>query len=163
MKKILALDQSSHITGYSIFEDSKLITYGKFSFDDDNLDQRLYKIRQKVQSLIEDNNIDELKIEDIQMQNNVINNVQTFKALAEVYGIIEELAYELKIPCESVLASSWKSKFNIKGKARADQKRAAQQYVQETFNIKATQDECDAICIGNYFASTEKKQIISWD
>lgn len=161
MKKILALDQSSKISGYSIFEGSKLMTYGKFTFDDDDLNVRLYKIRNKVETLVKENQIDELKIEDIQLQANVGNNVQTFKALAEVYGVIMELAEELNIPCTSVLASQWKSKFNIKGKARAEQKRAAQQYIETTFNIKATQDECDAICIGYYFASQPKT--ISWN
>ena len=39
-------------------------------------------------------------------------------------------------------------KLNIKGKNRPEQKRNAQKYVNEKFNIKATQDECDAICIG---------------
>ena len=160
MKRILALDQSSKISGYSIFQGEELIAYGKFTFDDDDLNVRLLKIRNKVKQLIEEQSIDELKIEDIQLQNNVGNNVQTFKALAEVYGVVMELAQELEIPCESVLSTVWKSRFGIKGRARADQKKAAQQYVLDTFGIKPTQDECDAICIGNYFASQPKK--ISW-
>ena len=47
--------------------------------------------------------------EDIQMQGNVANNVQTFKTLAEVFGVIYELVTELNLPNTAVLASSWKS------------------------------------------------------
>ena len=49
MSRLLALDQSSHITGYAVFEDAKLVQYGKFSVDDDDVGERLVKIRNKVQ------------------------------------------------------------------------------------------------------------------
>jgi hypothetical protein len=48
--------------------------------------------------LISDFNIDTIIYEDIQLQESANNNVDTFKKLAEVYGIISELAAELKIP-----------------------------------------------------------------
>ena len=38
MSNLLALDQSSRITGYAIFEDSKLVKYGKFEVSDNNID-----------------------------------------------------------------------------------------------------------------------------
>ena len=49
----------------------------------------------------------------------------TFKVLAEILGVLEELLTELKIPYETVFASSWKSSLNIKGRDRATQKRNA--------------------------------------
>ena len=82
------------------------------------------------------------------MQSNVVNNVQTFKVLAEVFGVISELLVEMKIPQSAVLASSWKSALGIKGRARAEQKQNAQKWVIDTYSVKPTQDECDAICIG---------------
>jgi Holliday junction resolvasome RuvABC endonuclease subunit len=87
-------------------------------------------------------------MEDIQMQGNVVNNVQTFKVLAEVFGVVSELLVEMKIPQSAVLASSWKSALGIKGRARAEQKQNAQKWVVDTYSVKPTQDECDAICIG---------------
>ena len=59
---------------------------------------RLYYIRKKVRQLIEENDIDTVVLEDIQMQGNVVNNVQTFKTLAEVFGVISELLVEMNIP-----------------------------------------------------------------
>ena len=144
--RLLALDQSSRITGWAIYEDNKLIQHGKIEEDSDNLATRLVGLRNKIIKLLSDYNIDEVAMEDIQEQ----NNIQTFKALAEVYGVLEELFKEKKVPYRTVYASSWKSTCGIRGRARAEQKRNAQEYVITTYGIKATQDECDAICIGHH-------------
>ena len=148
--RLLALDQSSRITGWAIFEDGKLVTYGKFNAEivGSDIADRLHHIRNKVKTLIEENGITSVILEDIQMQGNVVNNVQTFKALAEVFGVISELLVDMNIPQTAVLASSWKSALGIRGRARAEQKRAAQDWVINTYGVKPTQDECDAICIG---------------
>ena len=157
MKKLLALDQSSRITGWAIFADGKLEKHGKFDAEahSSTIAERLNYIRNKVRTLIEDNDITEVILEDIQMQGNVVNNVQTFKTLAEVFGVISELLVEMKIPQSAVLASSWKSALGIKGRARAEQKRAAQEWVVTTYGVCPTQDECDAVCIGSYKAKTK--------
>lgn len=143
-KTILAFDQASKISGYAVFIDGKLETYGKFTFDDVDIDVRLVKIRNKIIELVQQYNPTEVVYEDIQQQ----ENVQTFKTLAEVYGVLSEVLEELHIKHSSVLASSWKSSLGIKGRNRPEQKRNAQQYVIDHYGIKPTQDECDAICIG---------------
>ena len=150
MTKILALDQSSRITGWAVFEDDKLIDSGKFTVSDDDIGIRLVKIRKKVLELISQFEIDKVYFEDIQLQGNVTNNVQTFKVLAEVFGVIYETLKEIDIPNETVLAGTWKSKLGIKGARRDEQKRNAQAYVQNTYGKKVSQDESDAICIGAY-------------
>ena len=101
-------------------------------------------------------------MEDIQMQGNVANNVQTFKVLAEVFGVISELLVEMEIPQSAVLASSWKSALGIKGRARAEQKRNAQEWVVNTYGVKPTQDECDSICIGAHRNSKTEEQGFDW-
>ena len=70
--------------------------------------------------------------------------------MAEVFGIIYELAIALEIPYTVVLASTWKSTLLIKGARRDEQKRNAQAFAQNTYNIKCSQDEADAICIGTH-------------
>ena len=102
MTKILALDQSSRITGWAVFEDDKLIDSGKFTVSDDDIGIRLVKIRKKVLELISQFEIDKVYFEDIQLQGNVTNNVQTFKVLAEVFGVIYET---LKDACEFIVKS----------------------------------------------------------
>ena len=145
---LLSLDQSSRITGYAIFKDEQLIKYGKIELEDKNIGLRLYKLRQEIEKIIKEYNIEFVIFEDIQLQSNVQNNISTFKILSEVFGVIYELLTEMKIPNKSILAVTWKSKLKIKGKTRQEQKKSAQSFVLEKYNIKPTQDEADAICIG---------------
>lgn len=156
--KMLALDQASRTSGFAIFEDDKLIKYGKFTFEDSDFGIRLMKIRDKVQSLITEFAIDKVVFEDIQLQ----DNVDTFKKLAEVFGVIFELVTELNLPHEAILASSWKSTLKIKGTKRPEQKKNAQLWVVENYNIKPTQDECDAICIGVHALRNKPAKVFDW-
>lgn len=156
MSRLLALDQASKVTGWAIFEDGELKSYGKISLDDPNTDTRLVQLRQDIQTLVADYNIDEVIFEDIQQQNNVANNVQTFKVLAEVYGIVSELLQELQIPHSTVLAASWKSTLGIKGRTRAEQKKNAQLYVEQNYGIHVIQDIADAVCIGTHHIKKNK-------
>lgn len=156
MSRLLALDQASKVTGWAIFEDGELKSYGKISLDDQNTDIRLVQLRQGIQTLVADYNIDEVIFEDIQQQNNVANNVQTFKVLAEVYGVVSELLQEIQIPHSTVLAASWKSTLGIKGRTRAEQKKNAQLYVEQNYGIHVIQDIADAVCIGTHHIKKNK-------
>lgn len=148
MRRILALDQSSHTTGYAIFIEGQLETFGHLTLKDENIGVRLMKLKYFVKELIDKYNITEVVIEDIQLQSNVSNNVATFKVLAEVFGVIYELITEMDTKFSAILASVWKSKLKIKSRQRQQQKQEAQQLVANVYNKKATQDEADAICIG---------------
>ena len=160
MEKLLALDQASVITGYAIFEEDRLVNYGKITLDDEEIGPRLVVLRNTIKDMINKNNITTVAFEDIQMQASVGNNVKTFKVLANVYGIILELCEELNIKYKIVSSNTWKSTLKIKGKNRTEQKKAAQNYVQERYNVKCTQDEADAICIGTHMIIAESG--ISW-
>lgn len=116
MSKLLSFDQASKTTGYAFFEDNKLIDYGKFTFENENVGVRLKCFRSKVQELIAQYNPDEVIFEDIQEQNNIL----TFKVLAEVYGVMSELLTSLNISYTVVPAVTWKSALGIKGRARAE-------------------------------------------
>ena len=151
MKRLLALDQSSKVSGWAIFADGKLEKFGKIDLDNPDLGVRLNQLRTRIRKLIEENEINEIVMEDIQLQ----QNVQLFKTLAEVFGVLYELFTEMNIKNSAVLASSWKSTLGIKGKDRAVQKRNAQQYIINNYGIKPTQDECDAICIGLHYILTK--------
>lgn len=140
----LALDQASRTTGWAIFEDDNLKDYGHFTITDENLGVRLKKIKEKVIKLLNDHNVERVVFEDIQEQ----NNIAVFKALAEVYGVLELTFTELKMPYETIGSSSWKSVCGIKGKKRPEQKKNAIAHVEQVFKIKPTSDEADAICIG---------------
>ncbi len=153
--KILALDQASRITGYAIFDNKKLINSGLISLGDNHLGQRLVHLREEVTKLVKQYDVEFILLEDIQYQANF--GFDTFKILGEVLGSLEELAMELVGTNYEVVPSvRWKSKLGIKGKKRADQKKNAQLYVQDTYDKKVTQDESDAICIGSYYINKDK-------
>lgn len=164
--KILALDQSSRVTGWAIFDNGALEKYGKFNAYDvgEDMGKRLVYIRSKVVDLIKNNNIEHVYFEEIQLQNTVGNNVVTFKTLAYVQAVIIELLYDLGIPYTIVASSSWKSTLGIKGRARTEQKQNAQKWVINTYQVKPTQDECDAICIGAHSLqkNTASSQGFDW-
>ena len=148
MANLLALDQASRVSGYAVFNpQGKLIAYGKFIADEQDIGERLVFIKNKVAELIEKYDISEVIMEDIQQQ----ENVQTFKVLAEVFGVIYEYLTEIKMPNQSVLACEWRKTLHIPGYQRAEQKRNTQAWVAKEYGVKATQDECDAIAIGTHY------------
>lgn len=148
MANLLALDQASRVSGYAVFNpEGELIAYGKFIADVEDLGERLVFIKNKVAELIEKYNIDQVVMEDIQQQ----ENVQTFKVLAEVFGVIYEYLTEIKMPNTSVLACEWRKTLKIPGYKRAEQKRNTQTWAANEYGVKATQDECDAIAIGTHY------------
>jgi len=113
--KILALDQSSKISGFAIFKDGKLIDYGRFNFVNADLGKRLERIREKVISLVSENKIDKVILEDIQLESTVNNNVAVYKVLSEVIGVITETLTELRTPYELVYPNTWRKLLSIKG------------------------------------------------
>ena len=161
--KLLALDQASRTTGWAIFDDEELIDSGTFTLKSDDIGERLVDYKKHVEKLICDNDIEEVAFEDIQMQNQ-INNVQTFKVLAEIFGVTQEYLVEQGHSYHVVSSNTWKSQLNIKGKQRAEQKKNAQVYVLEHYNKKVSQDESDAICIGScvILQNKNKKTDFNW-
>lgn len=155
---LLALDQATVTSGWSVFKDGKLFDYGKFTATQNDIGDRLHYIRNQVKDLINKYEINEVVFEDIQLQNNVVNNVDTFKKLAEVFGIIYELCVDLKLSNSAILASSWKSTLGIKGKDRATQKKNAQQWVMDTYGVKVIQDTADSICIGAAYLKRQESE-----
>lgn len=158
--RVLALDQSSRITGYSYFDNGKLIQSGIIKLTNSDIGVRLVQLRNTLIQYIDQWNIEYIIYEDIQLQGSSINNVETFKILAEVIGNLEELFTELNIPHEAVLSTVWKSAVGVKGRYRADQKKNAQLLVKSIYGLDVSEDESDAICIGTYYCN--KKQNFDW-
>lgn len=168
---VLALDQSTQITGWAIFDNKtkELKKYGKVAPSGNDVIKRIIILRDWIKNIIEKENIQQLVIEEIQLQNipgtSREGNVATFKKLAYVQAIILELAIDLNIPCEIISSSTWKSYCGIKGAKRPEQKRNAQIYIEKTYGVKPTQDECDAICIGRTycFSREDNDEGFNWE
>ena len=155
--KLLALDQASHTTGYAIFENGRPVVISHFNAKGKDIAERLVSIRQTILKLIAENDIDTVAFEDIQLQNNVVQNVKTFKMLAEVFGVIQETLQEIGIDYYIVPPVVWKSTVGIAGKGRDKEKPMAQKYILDTYNMNCTEDEADAACLGIHVIKQENE------
>ena len=161
MSNLLALDQSSHITGYAVFKDGEPKVISHFAAKGSDLGERLVSIRDKIISLINEYNIDEVVFEDIQLQDiggSKEVGIKTFKMLAEVFGVVHELMEELDMNYTIVPPIVWKATFKIAGKGRAKEKKLAQEYIFNTYGVKCTEDEADATCIGAHIIQKQNSQ-----
>lgn len=157
MANLLALDQATYTTGYTILKDGKISVVSHFTCSGTDLGTRLEQLRQHIQNLIINNNIDEVVFEDIQLQDmngNKETGITTFKMLAEVLGVVRELLTEMKIKHSTVPPIKWKAHFKIAGKGRTAEKKMAQSYALKKFNISCTEDEADSLCIALYHHDT---------
>lgn len=159
---ILALDQATQTSGWSVWVDGSLTDFGKFTFDDADIHKRIHKVCAQIEILILQHHPDKVVLEDIQMQ---VNNVSTFQKLAWLQGAIIESCWKINMPVELSRPSEWRAACNLlKGqdKHRENQKKIAQQWVMNQFGKKCTQDEADAICIG-YAASFTADNELNWE
>lgn len=144
--KILCFDQATNISGYSVFEDSKLITYGVLNSDHEekNTLERLKQMTDEIVKLTKKIKPDVVILENIQMQ----RNVATFKSLAQLQGMIMYYLNKSNICYWYIEPTAWKSFCKIKGRSRKEQKPNTIKFVKEVYNIDVTEDEADAIGIG---------------
>lgn len=147
----LALDQATRVTGWAVYNDKKeLVGSGKFSIAaNKTIEERLANFKNELNVLITTFDIDEIFYEGIQYQ----NNAETYKKLAYIQAIIIYYSYSTNIKIKEMTPSHWRSilkdKYSIKfGRARNEQKKAAQKFVEDHFNLFESEDVCDAICLG---------------
>ena len=156
--RIIALDQATNISGWSVYDNKELIAFGKIEFTQSDTFERMTRLRQWLINMIENWKPDKIGLEDIQLQSFTGKNgrentaVTTYKVLAQLQGVLGVTANEKGINPIIVHTATWRSYCGIHAKSRNDQKRAAQILVKKKFDKDATQDEADAICIGMYIA-----------
>jgi Holliday junction resolvasome RuvABC endonuclease subunit len=161
--RVLALDQATHISGWSIFSNGELLRYGTFETQLADEDARDSTIKNWLINMIDNWQPDIVGIEGIQYQQN--EGVTTFEKLARLQGILINCVYELKIPYQVCHTQVWRSHCGVKGKTRADKKKSMQLIVKQLFDISVSNDCADAIGIGMYVAANHfKKPVIeSWE
>ena len=171
--RILALDQATKNTGWSLFDGNDLIRYGIFTTNSSIEELKIKEIKEWLINVIESYDPDLVLLEDIHYQarfedsdndGNGIVGVTTFKILAHLQGVLINVLVERNLNHQVVSPSSWRAELKIKGKHRSDKKRAAQLLVKERYGINPLEDEADAICIGIFGINTNQKnrQMVTW-
>lgn len=144
----LAFDQSTNVTGYSIWKDKSLTKYGVIDRSDmkNDASERFNAMCDDIIDLIKRVKPDRVIMEDIAQQ----QNVKVLKVLARLQGIMMYHCHILNIPVEVIAPTAWRKKIGFEqGKMKRDElKKMALDYVKTTYGYDVIEDVAEAICIG---------------
>ena len=167
VQRAIGLDQATHITGYSIFDNDELVYAGTFEATAEDEIARDVQIQNWLIQLIHNWKPDIIGLEGIQLQqfNDKMVGVTTYQTLARLQGILMATCYNLKIDYIVCPPATWRNHSGVKGRSRADKKRSMQNKIKEWFDITVSDDVADAIGIGKYINETHKKkiEIFNWE
>ena len=169
---VFALDQSTRLVGYSIWEHGDLVQFGSYEPKYEmTTDERLYDIFKwldnAVSTILKKKPNKEIKVlmEDVYLQvslgsgkktfSNRDNNVLSFKVLSQLQGAIILFCQMRELEYEIIHHSDWKNTIGIKSTTKRNQKIEAMELIEEAFGEYADENEVDAICIG-YAYTIEK-------
>ena len=160
--RVLALDAATGTTGYSIFDNKKLVDYGTFNSHGFSSAEKINQVKQWLIDVCKKTQPNAIGIEGIQYQ----KNIKIFQVLANLQGVIQDFLYENNYEYRFANSSAWRSFLGMNtGDEREIAKQQDQNYVKLMYHLNATQDESDAICIGYYFANQFKpnsKSTYNW-
>lgn len=144
--KIIGLDQSTKLTGWSLWQDKQLVEHGVLTVKvKENLPLvRMEEMYNLLKELTNKHKPDFVVLEAVQFQ----NNFNTYGQLSQLQGVIFPLLFERDIGFVICEPTKWRSFFSIKGRKRAEYKEAAIQMVKDKWDVDATEDEAEAILIG---------------
>lgn len=163
--KILAVDQARH-GAWSIFdyEKKELLECRTWGYDNKKytFEQAVLHIEELLDEVIQTHDIDAVFLEDIQLR----QNVQSFKRLAQLQGVLVNLCEKTNILYNLVAPTQWQNYCKARGRTTKEikskitsvdpsvkktSKILSIQFVKEKFDIDTTNDNLsDAICIGYY-------------
>ena len=140
----LSLDQSTTKSGYSIFVDGKLVTYGLITASGDS-EKRIFKTIEIFKYLIEKTEPNVVVLENVQYQ----SNPKVLILLSKLLGILQFISLDKDIDTYVVMPKVWKSTCGIKGRKRKEQKENTVKFIKKEYNIEVPEDIADAISL-NY-------------
>ncbi len=147
--RVLALDQATRVTGWSIYDNDQLIHYGIFEATSSKKEApRIHEIKEWLRSMIQMWQPNCVGIEGIQYD--AKKGITTYETLARLQGVLIDSCIDVKIPSIVVPVASWRAHCGVKGKTRVDMKKSMQLLVKHWFDITIQDDCADAIGIGKY-------------
>ena len=146
---IIAFDQSSKLSGWSLFEDDKyscsgVIDKSKIKDSDRRIGEMGLEICKKIQELKPDCVI----IENVQQQ----AGVATVILLSRLQGFILGWCYAHNVRIEIIGPSQWRSTLSFRqgaGVKRKELKVQSIEYVKSNYGLDVSEDEAESICIND--------------
>lgn len=148
--KVISMDQSTRVSGWSYFEDGEYITSGVIDMSKSklNTDERSFEMAKELWKVLKKYKPEHLILEDTQQQN---GNVKTVIILARLAGAVLGYAEAHGVKTHIVLPSKWRAALGYNQGPKVKRQELKQQsidYVKEHFGLERSEDECEAIVIG---------------
>lgn len=145
--KLIGLDISTRITGYSIYVDGLLADHGTIDFHKiKDTEERQCNMASSILMLLENNKPDVVYVEDTFVKGNVETSMKLMMMIGSVFGwcSFNDVVFH------KIKPSAWRSTVGISigNKSRNELKDADIEYVLNKYGVECTDDEADAIGIG---------------
>lgn len=146
--RVLAFDQSTRVTGYSVFEDGQYIKSGVIDLHKiTDTDERSKQMGVEICKIIEDNKPSVVIIEEVQQQ----SNVSTVIKLARIQGVAIGFCAAHNIDLHILTPSKWRAALHYKQGPKVKREELKQQsrnFVKNTFGLTIkSEDENEATAI----------------
>lgn len=146
--RVLSLDQSTRITGWSIFEDSRYVKSGVIDLHKNtDTDERSKQMAAEICKLIEDAKPDVTIIEEVQQQ----SNVSTVIKLARIQGVAIGFCAAHNIDLHILTPTRWRSALGYKQGPKVKREALKQQsrdFVKNVLGLQIeSEDENEATAI----------------
>lgn len=146
--KILALDQSTKLTGWAVYQNGKCKKSGAIDLSsNENPAERMIQMCEAVAKIIAKTKPEFLVMEGVAYQRNAAALIE----LAQLQGVIIGTCLNNQIEFYIYPPSSWRKALGFKqgaGVKRADLKQQAMDYARELTGRDEPEDVAEAICIG---------------
>ena len=153
-RTLLSLDTSSTRTGWAFFIEGKYTQSGVIDYTSKEAkklssDERIKKMCLRIFETIKIFHPDSIVIEKM----TVSRNMTTVRVLSKIIGIVFAYAIQCDINYYEIEASQWRATLHMqkRGRKRDEYKKLSVQYAQKIAGKVITDDEADAICIGESF------------
>lgn len=145
--RILAFDQSTRVTGYSIFDDGKYVKSGVIDLHKiKETDERSKQMSVEICKIIENNKPDVTIIEEVQQQ----SNTATVIKLARIQGVAIGFCAAHNIDLHILRPTEWRSALGYQQGPKVKREALKQQsldFVKKNFGLELIEDEAEAVCI----------------
>lgn len=158
--RIIALDQSTTRTGFSVFVDGKYDHSGLIDkHKNKDLHSRFKEMYEDIYKTIEEERPEIVVIEDTQMQG---GNGLTYKILCQLQGAIIGMCYAMNIEFRVVTPTAWRAALHFRQGPkvkRAELKQQSIEYAKKEFGIDRYEDEIESCCINAAFHCMKSNDI----
>ncbi|AXF52466.1 MAG: crossover junction endodeoxyribonuclease [Caudoviricetes sp.] len=165
--KVLALDLSTHSSGWAGYNGSELSNYGLIKANSKDLIDRIHKIINQLYTLLSNSKPDIIVIEEVRPPQENGQNVKTFKALSYLQAALVFLVHEhfKEIKIEFMYPSEWRKICGIqtgRGIQRKSLKEKVIKFVNDTFDMNTDSDDiADAVGLGWGYLNKPKE--LNWE